>query len=255
MLKFKLWKAVACLAVLVAGAGRGEAANYKLSDLLTGGTIVNGDKEFYNFHNFSESGNVTAIGAENFYLTTIEQPNRNWAGEPLPTGWTLPAGCKEFCRTEYGLRISADVDLLGASQNYNMGLDFQVRVLNPDCKIYANELEVTGNVTNGEIDISEGVTAGLVTLANKGAYIHDPGADNLVDREYFVSSVTGLPVCVDNLHVSLGLQLKTLATGGSASFEHSDIYFAQAGVPEPSTYALLLLGSAGVGLMVRRKRA
>ena len=62
MLKFKLWKLAACLAVLVAGAGRGEAADYRLSDLLAGGSFQSGDKLFSNFHNFSNPGDNCAYG-------------------------------------------------------------------------------------------------------------------------------------------------------------------------------------------------
>jgi len=255
MLKFKLWKAVAWMVLVVAGAQSSEAATYTLADLLVeGASFVNGDKVFYDFHNYTETGNIAPLGAENIYLSTISQPNRNLNGLPYPADWTMPSGYSpEYCPTEYGFRLSADIDLV-ALQTYNLGLDFKVGVLDSNCWMYANELELTGNVRSGEIDISENVTSGLTTLAVKGVWIHDPGADSTVDREYFTSSVSGLPMLVQEAEVSLGLQLKTLA-GGQASFEHTDIYFAQSGVPEPSTYALLLMGSAGVGLVVRRKRS
>jgi len=255
MLKFKLWKAVACLAVLVAGAGRSEAAPVSLQSLLNGGTLVSGDKVFSNFHNFTETPGME-VGAANIFLTAISQPNRN-LNDPL---WPLPAGqpaCGTPCPTEYGFRLSGDWDLT-QNQQYNFGLDYTVTVnaATSDCHIYANEIEITGNALNGEIDVSENVTSGPLTLAIKGAWVHDPGLDNAIDREYFTNSTNGLPICVDTAHVSMGIQLKALnLVGAQASLEHVDVYFAQAVIPEPSTYALLVLGSAGVGLMVRRKRS
>ncbi len=253
MLKFKLWKAVACLAVLVAGRGRCEAATYNLADLLAGGSFQSGDKLFSNFVNFSETGNATPLGAANIYLSTISQPNRNLAD---PANWPLPPGqpaCGLPCPTEYGFRLSGDWDLT-QNENYNLGLAYTVTSIG-GCEIYANEIEITGNALNAEIDVSEGVTSGPMTLAIKGAWIHDPGLDNLIDREYFTNSTNGLPICVKTAHVSMGIQLQTDdIVGAQASLEHVDVYYAQA-VPEPSTYALLLLGSAGVGLMVRRKRS
>jgi hypothetical protein len=253
MLKFKLWKAVACLAVLVAGAGRGEAASFNLADLLLPGAYFDsGDKRFSNFHNFSETPGLE-VGASNITLSTISQPNRNLTD---PTNWPLPPGqpaCPPPCPTEYGFRIAADWDFT-QGQQYNMGLDYTVTALGP-CRIYASEIELTGNALNGEIDASMNITSGPLTVAINGAWVHDPGLDNSLDREYFTSSVTGLPICVQTAHVSLGLQLGGLnVVGAQTSVEHIDIHFAQA-IPEPSTYALLMLGSAGVGLMVRRKRA
>jgi hypothetical protein len=252
MLKFKLWKAVAVLAVLVAGAGRGEAASYNLADLLAGGSFISGDKLFSNFHNFTETPGLE-VGAANITLSTISQPNRNLTD---PVNWPLPPGqpaCPPPCATEHGFRIAADWDFT-QNQSYNMGLDYTVTAIG-DCKIYASEIELTGNALNGEIDASMNVTSGPLTVAINGAWVHDPGLDNSLDREYFTNNQTGLPICVTTAHVSLGLQLEAFnLVGAQAGAEHIDIYFAQA-IPEPSTYALLLLGSAGVGLMVRRKRA
>lgn len=253
MLKFKLWKFVACVAVLVAGAGRGEAATYNLADLLAGGSFTSGDKLFSNFHNFTETGTKAPLGSANIYLSTISQPNRNLND---PGNWPLPPGqpaCGGPCPTEYGFRLSGDWDLV-QNQTYNLGLDYTVTALT-SCDIYANEIELTGNAQNAEIDVSENVTSGPLTLAIKGGWIHDPGLDNTIDREYFTSSATGLPICVKTADVSMGIQLQTLnVLGAQASLEHVDVYYAQA-IPEPSTYALLMLGSAGVGLMARRKRS
>jgi len=256
MLKFKLWKFVACVAVLVAGAGRGEAASYKLSDLLAGGSFQSGDKLFSNFHNASETGNAGSLGYENITLTTISQPNRNLNGVPFPSGWTLPPGCTELCATEFGFRVSGAFDVT-QNQDYNLAFDFKVAALDPNCAcIYAIETELTGNATNGEVDSSTGVTVGLTSLAATGVFVHDPGTIKLVDRHYFTDSDTGLPAAPNVIDVSFGLQLQAHNVfGAQASADHVDVMFAQSGVPEPSTYALLLLGSAGVGLMVRRKRS
>jgi hypothetical protein len=241
MMKFKLWKAVACLAVLVAGAGRGEAASYKLSDLLAGGSFTNGDKLFWGFHNQSETGTRPSVGYENIYLTPISQDNRDLDGSA-----TAPfALCNPPWQKEHGFRVSGSFDVV--NQDYNLGFDFKVTSARA---MYAVEMEITGNALNGEVDSSLNVTQGLTSLAGVGANIHDPEniPDVYVDRDYFGAPT--MSVCAFTVEASFGLQLD----GGSASLEHADVYFAQA-IPEPSTYALLVLGSAGVGLMVRRKRS
>jgi hypothetical protein len=133
-----------------------------------------------------------------------------------------------------------------------MGLDYTVIHLGGD-PMYGSEIELTGIAVNGEIDASMNITTGPLTLAINDTWVYDPGLDNSLDRQYFTSSVTGLPICVTTAQVSLGLQLQAFDFGAAAT-EHMDIYFVHS-IPEPSTYALLLLGSAGVGLMVRRKRS
>jgi len=254
MLKFKLWKFVACVAVLVAGAGRGEAASYKLSDLLAGGSFQSGDKLFSNFHNFTNPGD-NPLAATDIYLSDISQPNRNLTDPtnfPLPPG--QPACGNDICPTEFGFRVSGPFDA-GRNQHQTYGLDFTVSVLGSNCKIYASEQELTGHATNGTADLDSNITSGLTTLAVLGTNVHNPGVNNTLSREYFTSSLTGLPICVTTAHVSMGWVLHAQDVfGAEATINHFDTYFAQT-IPEPSTYALLLLGSAGVGLMVRRKRS
>jgi hypothetical protein len=254
MLKFKLWKLAACLAVLVAGTGRGEAANYRLSDLLQPGAYFDsGDKRFSNFHNFTNPGD-NPLDATNIYLSTISQANRNLTDPtnfPLPPG--QPACGNQLCPTEYGFRVSGPFDVT-QNQHQTYGLDFTVTALGP-CKIYAAEQELTAHATNGTADLDTNITAGPVTLAVLGTSVHNPGVNDTLSREYFTSSVTGLPTCATTAHVSMGWVLHSNNVfGAEASINHFDTYFAQA-VPEPSTYALLVLGSAGVGLMVRRKQS
>ena len=138
------------------------------------------------------------------------------------------------------------------------GLDFTVTTLanSPYCKIYAAEQELTAHASNGTADLDTNITTGLVTLAVLGTSVHNPGVNDTISREYFTSSVTGNPICVTTAHVSMGWVLHSNNVfGAEASINHFDTYFAQAPIPEPSTYALLVMGSAGVGLMVRRKRS
>ena len=193
MLKFKLWKLAACLAVLVAGAGRGEAADYRLSDLLAGGSFQSGDKLFSNFHNFSNPGD-NKLEPANIWLTPISQPNRNLTD---PTNFPLPPGqpaCGLPCPTEYGFRVSGPFDVT-QNQHQTYGLDFTVTALG-SCKIYAAEQELTAHATNGTADLDTNITTGLVTLAVLGTSVHNPGVNDTISREYFTSSVTGNPICV-----------------------------------------------------------
>jgi hypothetical protein len=251
MLKFKLWKAVACVAVLVAGAGRGEAASYKLSDLLAGGSLMSGDNLFSNFHNFTNPGD-NPVAAEDIYLTPISQPNRNLTD---PSNWPLPPGqprCGSPCPAEYGFRVSGPFGV-GPNQHQTYGLDFTVTVLG-GCMLYGAEQELTSRATDGTADLDANITSGPQTLAVLGTFVHDPGLNNTLDREYLTSSLTGNPLCLATAHVSMGWVLSAdNVVGAEAAIEHFDTYFAQ-GSPEPSTYVLLVLGSVGMGLMVRRQR-
>jgi len=255
MWNFKLWQAVACVAVLVGGAGRSEAASYKLADLLQPGAyFYSGDKLFSKFHNFTETGSSFPLGPANITLTPISQPNPNLTD---PSQWPLPPGlpgCGPPSSTDYGFRISGDWALM-QNQSYQLNLDFQVSAIGGEGVMYGSQIELTGYANSGSVDTSTYLTSGSLTVASNRAWVQDPGFDNLTNREYFTSSITGLPICVSSAQVNLWLQLEALnVIGATTATEHVDIYFAQP-TPEPSTYVLLLLGSAGVGLMVRRKRS
>jgi len=252
MLKFKLWKAVAWMVLVVAGAQGSEAAQYRLSDLLVeGGSFRSGDKEFFNFHNFTENG-TNVKGAENIILETLSQPNRNLDPlVPLPPG--VP-DCGEICLEDHGFRITSQGGWnVIQNENYNMGVDFSVRTLG-SCLMYGVDLSLAGAVSSGQVDGSTTVTSGISTLAHAATFLHDPGSDQAIDRQYFYKN--GDPICMKLVDVdfSMTLQAANLA-GAQASAQHFEVFFAQAAIPEPSTYALLLMGSAGVGLVTRRKRS
>ncbi|HBH54083.1 MAG TPA: hypothetical protein DDY91_19535 [Planctomycetaceae bacterium] len=251
MLKFKLWQAMAWMVVAAAGVRSSEAAQYRLSDLLVeGATFRSGDKEFFNFHNFTENGN-NVKGAENIILETLSQPNRNLDPlVPLPPG--VP-DCGAICLEDHGFRISSQGGWnVIQNENYNMGLDFSVRTLG-SCLMYGVDLTVAGAVNDGQVDGSTTVTSGISTLAHAAAFLHDPGTDQAIDRQYFYQN--GEPICMKLVDVDFSMTLQAAnVAGAQASAQHFEVFFAQAAIPEPSTYALLLIGSAGVGLVVRRKR-
>ena len=254
MWNFKLWQAVACVAVVVSGAGRSEAASYKLADLLAGGSFVSGDERFSNFKNFSETGIGSPLGAENIFLIPMSQPNPNLTD---PSNWPLPPGqpaCANPRPTDYGFRISGGW-YRPQNQTYHLSLDFDVQANGGEGVMYGSQIELTGYANSGSVDAALNVTSNPLSVAMNRVWVQDPGLDNVRDRQYFTSSITGLPICVSSAQVNLGLQLQASNVfGAAASLDYVDIYFART-IPEPSTYALLVLGVAGWVGLVRRKRA
>jgi hypothetical protein len=116
-----------------------------LLDLLQpNATIVSGDKEFYNFRNVTQSGNISADLADIIVIPVIGGPG--------------------FPETESGIRFQYGWILAEANQGYNLSLQYNVRTLNASAVIDANTLRVTGGrLGNGSASVSEDVVDSLTT--------------------------------------------------------------------------------------------
>lgn len=206
--------------VLVAFAGQVRAA-ITLADLLQGGTITSGDKVFYGFENFSETGDLV-VGPANIAVIPI------------------------FSGGEYGIRFQTGLwQLVGANKSYDIAFDFNVRRLDRLPYIHDNTLVITGGQANGgNATIAEGVvdpTNGN-TLANKLVIIN-PNVQILVDHKIFAYDVA----------VALIRKDFAMTTGANANalifVSHFDQTFSQ--VPEPGVLTIMSLASLG---LLRRSR-
>ncbi len=227
-----LLTAFALLAMLPASA---RAAQTTLDVLLAGGDIVSGDKRFYGFENYLQSGdmNINPATIDVFTISTLQ-----------PDG-----------TIEYGIRFqrAAGWELNGANKLYDMSLDFLVTATDPNKLISDNTLEITGNhIGGGEAHLVEGVVDFQTgaTLANKEVYINigDTGVDKLIDHQVFTSFVK-------TIRVSKDFQLQTRNSPNDNIFvSHFDQTFSQ--VPEPTSVILMGIGIVGVaGLRIRNRLA
>lgn len=220
--------AFAAIGLVPTNAGAGQTT---LSDLLNGGEIVSGDKLFFGFENYLQSGNLNIDPAtiDVFSIATL-QPNGT---------------------TEYGIRFqrSGGWELEGANKLYDMSLDFLVTTTLPGVFISDNTLEFTGNhVGGGEAHLVEGVTDFQTgdTLANKEVFINiaNTGVDKLIDHQIFAHFAKTIAISKD-------FQLQTRDSANDNIFvSHFDQTFSQ--VPEPGS--VILMGIGGLAVIGYRRR-
>jgi hypothetical protein len=137
--------------------------------------------------------------------------------------------------------------------------------------------KLTGSAADSGVNWQFNVLFGGFSRVSDGA-VKTGGGPKLNSWEYYYQVGGGLSNSLGNsftvarfgpaLQIGLGANDKTSAFGGSAWLEnydsrgnnlsgHWDLNFnlQAAPVPEPETYAMMGLGLAGLGLMVRRKKA
>jgi fibronectin-binding autotransporter adhesin len=119
------------------------------------------------------------------------------------------------------------------------------------------------NVTGGSLSIGTGVTSSLVFNASGSSV---SWADSFwgSDRSWLVFDNTNSPTLAsgavfDTINLSadsLGATLASVRTNASFAWNQqgSDVYLSYTAVPEPSTYALLVLAAAALGFHALRRR-
>jgi len=220
------------VAAMLLCSSTAQAASLTMAELLAGGTLINFDKIFFNFRNFTQDDTFLLVDPSDIVVSTITD---TVLGEP-----------------EWGIRFEHNWNLNGPNQHYDLGFDFNVAILPGfPFSITDNTLSIVGG-GNGDFDahVAEGVTdpANLNTLANKFVFISTQGT-KLIDHQDFPYWVTVLEI-----HKDFGI-----STGPGANsnvfVSHFDQTFSQDAVPEPGTW--LLVGGAApilVALVRRRRR-
>jgi hypothetical protein len=197
----------------------GAKAAVTLFDLLQPNTtIVNGNLEFLNFRNATQSGNLLV----------------DWDGitvDPIVGGPGTP-------ETEFGLRFSsAQWTLIGPDMEYELSLHYNVRTLSGAFLISDNTLEVTGgSIPDGSLALSEGVYDTLGNPLVTNLVFFGSSGQNVQDHQVF----SGGP------YAELEVRTELLATNGEGAnsrvfASHFDQSFSQ--IPE-SGPAILIAFSA-----------
>jgi hypothetical protein len=203
-----------------------------LQYLLDGGTIDSGDKHFFNFHDFTQAGDLFVPATQIFVFPIINGPG--------------------LSEEEYGIRFQSSRWLLnGVNQTYDLALDFNVSITEPAFRFSDNTLEVTGGIAgDASILIAEGVIDELTgdSLANKLVFILNSGV-KLQDHQEFTHTAL-------ELEISKDLAMFTGPLGGIAFVSHFDQSFSQtvSPVPEPGTWAAGFAMTALVGGQIWRRR-
>lgn len=222
-------------AAALAVASTSNALAVSLADLAAGGSIISGDKEFFDFHNITQTGDLNVALAD---INVV----------PIIGGPSIP-------ESEFGIRFqSAQWTLAGPGLQYDLGIDFHVRQVAGRAIIHDNTLEISGGfVGDGRAQVSEGVLdhATSATLANKYVYF-DAQGENLTDHHTFPAS-TVPPGGYTELEISKDFQMSTGAASDSRVFvSHFDQTFSQ--IPDGGSSAALAFVALGSVLGVFRVR-
>jgi hypothetical protein len=200
-------------------AGAAQAATLTLADLIANnGTITDGDKLFSNFA-YSSTGSAPAASDIDVL------PYTNSAGD-------------------YGIQLLNSWAANGTGSGDSQ-ITYTVTVTDPTRKIKDATAVSTGTAIGGSAfwDVSEHLTAGGLSIGQLTTVDAVGGVTQLSDH------ITFAPVSSIVVRKDIGFA----ANGGLVDLSIIDQNFSQTAVPEPSTWAMMLLGFAGLGFVGFRK--
>lgn len=235
----------ACLsAASLAHADTTLTPNYTLAQLVSDKALVLvvGDKEFSNFDWHANGFFNDATGG--LWDSLDLAAHINVHGEQLNNG-------------NYGLDFTGPLQA-HPGDSASAQLTYTVRVINPDVNgqsHYLSDFHLDGDPlvsgTNGQAIVRESVSDLTHTLNPVGPLEisqYAPGASVFNDVAFTQAGI--YPTVAE---IETTLLLSASLPGTNASVLHFQESFSQA-VPEPSTYALALVGIAGLGLVRRRDK-
>jgi hypothetical protein len=188
--------------------GAAQAAPVTLAYLIANSATITDGDKL--FSDFAYGGTGTAPSAANIDV----QPFTNGVGD-------------------YGLEFSGSFTAIG-DENGDAAIGYRVTVTNPKWKITDASAVSTGVAVNGGFwDVGETLTNGVVTVGSLFTTAASPS-----DSVTF-AGVSSLDVVKD-----IGFH----GNGGVADLSVVDQNFSQSAVPEPATWAMMLLGFGGLAV-------
>jgi PEP-CTERM motif len=224
----------------MSGVSAHAATDAKLDTLLGGGTLVFGDKVFSDF----------VFSAENIF-----DPLTNVALTAVQAAALIDVKAG-LIGSNIGLDFMTPFHAHGGSLSA-LHIDFTVSITDP--ALYFSDVHVDGTPSVTGTGQATGVTT-VNDLTHTVVPMSPPGLLKIYD--YGVAGPNP-PVLNTSSDLLKPYGYKTLSTesdlefsaalGSNTEFAHYQVSFSQA-VPEPSTYALSLVGLVGFGLVSLRRR-
>jgi hypothetical protein len=206
---------------LLLGGGRAKAGSVTLADLLiAGSSLVEGDKTFFNFQNYSSDGSG---GASPVNPTDILVTSGTFGGE-------------------IGLVFQSPSFVCDLLQAQDTNFTYDVSSSGP--LITDGSLEFSHSDTTA-VDTGAFIVEMVTNIAPDLQVNYFAGGGNDADHRNLVTPLT-------SVHVSTGLGVRGGA--GRISVSQFQETFSQMVVPEPTTINLLGMGVGIAGLVWRRRK-
>ncbi len=226
----KIFQTMFLILLLLVGAVGVQAAT--LTELFNGASITAGDKLFDNWSfDFYDSGDGRILNSDNIEVT------------PLNDGGMNPGPGLSFSVLNGEFDVTGD----GIYNYVDLTFGFRASVLDPSLLIKDNSLQLTSGSLAGGDDLgfyileSIGTAAGQDDLGTKDvefSMLFGNLYDKLTDSAAFMPQ--------HEIWVTKNILVWSVLDTETASLQGFEQRFSQTVVPEPSTWAMLILGVVGL---------
>lgn len=241
-------------------------SEYRGATSITGGTVVmNGTNRAYFWNGsamvYSNSGAITVSNANLVVNGSLTGQTTVQSGATLGGSGTLNTVTVQSGGT---LAPGNSPGLMTATNGVSLatGSTFQWELIGNTVEGRGTNFDAV-NVTGGTLSIGTGVTSSLV-FNTAGSTVSWSDAFWSENRSWLVFDNANSPTLdsgavFDTINPStdsLGVSLTSVRANATFAWSQqgSDVYLTYTAVPEPSTYALLVLTAAGLGVHVIRRR-